>query len=123
MLLDIRVGGHEGRLAIDQPAIAGEHPRLVNPQAVLIVLEDKAVRAGGHDGTALAGVDSGVSGPEADQPVAGKMKRGSRVRRLAVTARVAVRVVHCCCSSHAERYPQPDFITDTAEFRCLFLNG
>src|SRR6185437_3814759 len=105
MLLDIGVGRHEGRLAIDQPAITGEHARLVNPQTVLIVLEDKAVRAGGHDGAALAGVDSGISGPEADQPVAGKMKRGSRVRWLAIAAKVAVRVVHCCCSSHAERYP------------------
>src|SRR6185312_16800930 len=124
MLLDIGVGRHEGRLAIDQPAITGEHARLVNPQTVLIVLEDKAVRAGGHDGAALAGVDSGVSGPEPDQPVAGKMKRGPGVRRLAIAARMAVRVAHCCCSSHAGRYPasQTSSLTRLDSER-LLLNG
>src|ERR1041385_5926509 len=102
MLLDVGVGAHEGRLPVDQPAITGEHARLVNPKAVLVVLEDKAVRAGGHHGPALAAVDRRVSGPETNQPVAGKMEGAPGVRRLTVAAGRGVRLANCICLFHAE---------------------
>src|ERR1041385_998818 len=99
MLMEIGVGRHQRRFAIHQPTVAREHPALVDPQTVLLMFKDKTVRAGCHHAAALAGVNSRIPRPKADQPIPWEMKCGG-LRGFAIVSNWTSNRLISECSSH-----------------------